>query len=196
VGQPGTDQHQWRTGLRQLVTGRAQSRDVFRRQVLHLVDKDRHSGRDVGRQFGDIGEQLEQVDLHISGIGPAGGRQAVDRRRPAVHQLAAPRIGPQPEGLEHRQHLGHPIRGTVPHRQLAHRGVQRAGQRPAQAGVRPCLHFPRSPAAIHRLRAQRIQQHRTHSARRPGQRVRVGAAQRPERTGSGPGPRLGPYQRI
>ena len=169
VRQPGADQHQRLARLGQLVAGRAERRHVLRRQVLHLVDEHRHPGRHLGGQVGDVGEQLQQVDLDVARVGPADGGHAVDRRCPAVDQLAAARVGAQPERLEHRQHLGHPVRRPVPDRQLAYGGVERAGQRPAQAGVGPRLDLPGAPEPVHRLRPQRVQQHRLAHPAQPGQ---------------------------
>ena len=151
------------------MTGRAERGHVLRRQVLHLVDEDRHPGRHLGGQVGDVAEQLQQVDLDVARVGPADGGYAVDGGGPAVDQLAAARVGPQPERLEHRQHLGHPVRRPVPDRQLADGGVQGAGQRPAQAGVGPRLDLAGAPEPVHRLRPQRVQQHRLAHSTEPGE---------------------------
>ena len=56
--------------------------------ILHLVDEDRDAHTDVGGQAGHIGEELQQVDLRVTGVGPSGAG-AVDGWRPALNELAA-----------------------------------------------------------------------------------------------------------
>ena len=41
-------------------------------EVLHLVDEDRDALPDVGGQAADVGEQLDEVDLDVAGVGAPG----------------------------------------------------------------------------------------------------------------------------
>jgi hypothetical protein len=93
----------------------AERRDVGWREILHLIDEHRHPNANICRQAGHIGEQLQQVDLHVSGVGAANRRRTIDRRRPALDQLAAAWIATQPERLQCGQHITHPIRRAVPY---------------------------------------------------------------------------------
>ena len=87
VGEPGADDDQRRALLGQLVAGGADGRDVVGLHVLHLVDEQRDAAADVGGHAGGVAEQLDQVDLHVAGVGPAGGGGDVDARLPAVAHL-------------------------------------------------------------------------------------------------------------
>ena len=151
------------------MTACAKRRNVLRRQILHLVDEDRHANANVRSKAGHIGQQLQQVDLHVTGIGAAGARRPVDRWRPALDELPAARVGAQSEGLQRGQHLTHSIWRTMPYRQLAHGCVQRSSERPAQARVRPGLHLSGAPSAVQRLGSQRIEQHRLPYPAQPSQ---------------------------
>jgi hypothetical protein len=161
--------HERRTRLGQLVARRAQRRDVVGHDVLHLVDQQRDAGADVLCQLRDVGEQLHQVDLDVTGVGAALGRRHVDARLPAVPQLRVARRSPQGERLQHAQHLLHPVRRTMPHGQVPHGPVQCRRQRPAQAGVRPGLDLAGAPTPAHGHRPQLAQQHRLADAPQAGQ---------------------------
>ena len=167
--QPGADHDQRRARLRQLVARRAQRRDVVRRHVLHLVDQQRDARADVLRQLRDLGEQLHQVDLDVTGVRPADRRGHVDARLPPVAQLRVLGVGPQRERLQHAEHGLHPVGRAVPHGQVADRPVQRGRQRAAQPGLGPCLDLPGAPAALHRHRPQLAQQHGLAHAAQPGE---------------------------
>src|ERR1700728_345402 len=71
VRQPGPDHDQRPAGLRQLMAGRTERRDVGRGHVLHLVHEERDAHREVGGDRGRVGQQFGQVDLEVTGIGPA-----------------------------------------------------------------------------------------------------------------------------
>ena len=156
--QPGADDHQRRTRLRQLVTGRAERRDVVRAQVLHLVDEDRDARADVRGQPGDLGEQLGEVDLDVAGVGPAAARGHVDPGLPAFPQLGAVRGGALRERLEDAEHLVDPLGVVVPDGEVPDRPVQGCGQRAAQLGVRSGLDLACTPAGADRHRAQLAEQ--------------------------------------
>ena len=80
VRQAGADDDERGAGLGELVAGRAQCRDVVDAQVLHLVDEQRHPDPDVAGELGHHGEQLDEVDLDVAGVGPAGLDGCVDAR--------------------------------------------------------------------------------------------------------------------
>ena len=105
MGQAGADDDQRRALLGQLVAGGADGGDVVGLQVLHLVDEQRDAAADVGGDAGGVAEQLDQVDLHVAGVGPAGGRRA--RRCRAASGRAPWRRAdcPQRERLEDAEHL-------------------------------------------------------------------------------------------
>ena len=63
-------------------------RDVVGLHVLHLVDEQRDAAADVGGHAGGVAEQLDEVDLHVAGVGPAGRGGHVDAGLPAVAHLA------------------------------------------------------------------------------------------------------------
>jgi hypothetical protein len=86
-------------------------------------------GAHVGGQRRGVGEQLDQVDLDVAGVGAAPGGRHVDAGRPAVAELGRGVVGPQRERLQHRQHLVDPLGIAVVRGQLADRHVQRGGDR-------------------------------------------------------------------
>ena len=47
--------------------------------------------------------------------------------------------------------------------------MQRPGERPAEAGIRPGLHLSGAPSAVQRLGPQRIEQHRLAYSAQPGE---------------------------
>ena len=167
--QPGANDHERRTGLRQLVAARAERRDIFWGEVLHLVYEHRHADANVSSETRHIGEQLQQVDLHVTGVGSSRGWHPVDRWGPALDQLAAARIAPQPEGLQRRQHLTDSIRCSVAYGQLPDGRVQRSGKWSAEAHIRPSLHLSSTPSPVQRLGAQCIQKDCLADASQPGQ---------------------------
>jgi hypothetical protein len=158
--QPGANDHERRTRLRQLVAARAECRDIFWAEVLHLVYEHRNTNANVCSETRHIGEQLQQVDLHVTGVGSSRGWQAVDRWGPALDQLAAAGVAPQPERLQRRQHLTDSIRRSVAHGQLPDGRVERSGEWPAEARIRPSLHLSSTPSPVQRLGAQCIEQDR------------------------------------
>ena len=145
VRQPGADDDHRQPRLADLVAGRAQRGDVVGAEVLHLVDEDRDALADVGGQPADVGEQLDQVDLDVAGVGPALHGGHVDAglhwsrslaSAPAsrwAKDLITPSTWSTSSGLRVAE--------------LAHRLVQRAGQRPAQPLVGAGLELAGAPAA-------------------------------------------------
>ena len=73
------------------MAGGAHGGDVIGGEVLHLVDEDRHTLADVGGQPAHVGEQLDEVDLDVTGVGAAGHGRGVDARVPPLPQLGAGR---------------------------------------------------------------------------------------------------------
>ena len=130
---------------------------------------------------GRVGEQLDQVDLDVAGVGPAAGRPA--RRCPAATGRAAWRAPagrsgrPQRERLEHAEELVDPVRRAVARGQLADGHVQRGGDRAAQRLVGPRLDLAGAPEPADGLRAQRVEQDRLADAAQAGEhQAALGAA--------------------
>jgi hypothetical protein len=151
------------------VAGRAQRRDVVRLQVLDLVDEQRDAGADVRGQLGDVGEQLDEVDLDVPGVGPPLRGGHVDARLPPVAQLGVGLVGPQRERLQHPEHLFDPVRRPVPHGEVPDGPVQRGRQRPPQLGVRPGLDLARTPLVPHGHRPQLPEEHGLADPAQPGE---------------------------
>ena len=90
---------------------------------------------------GGVAEQLDQVDLHVAGVGPAGGGGHVDAGLPAVADLGVGRL-PQGEGLEDAEHLLDRLLVPVPwaRARAAPCAARRrpAGAATARAGPRSC----------------------------------------------------------
>ena len=173
VGEPRADDDQRRALLGELVAGGADRRDVVGLHVLHLVDEQRDPAADVGGHPGGVAEQLDQVDLHVAGVGPAARGGDVDARLPAVAHLRVGRRHPQGEGLEDAEDLLHRLLVAVPGAQLAQRHVQRGGDRPAQRLLGAGLDLARAPAAGDRGRAQLVEQHGLADAAQPGEHERA-----------------------
>jgi hypothetical protein len=68
---------------------RAQCGHVVRAEVLHLVDEDRHADATIRRESADVAEQLDEVDLDVARVGPAGHCGHVDPDTPPVAQPAS-----------------------------------------------------------------------------------------------------------
>jgi hypothetical protein len=151
------------------MAGRAQRRDVVRAQVLHLVDEQGDAGAYVGGQVRDLGEQLDEIDLDVAGVGAAGGHGHVDAGLPAVAQLGSLGRGAQRERLEHAEDLLDPAGRAVADGDVADRPVQRGRQRAAQVRLGPGLDLAGAPAGADGHRAQFPQEHRLADAAQPGQ---------------------------
>ena len=65
VRQAGADDDQGGALLADLVAGAAQRRELGARDVLHLVDEQGDADPEVAGQLGDVGEQLDQVELEV-----------------------------------------------------------------------------------------------------------------------------------
>ena len=169
--------HERRPRLRQLVARRAQRRDVVGAEVLHLVDEDGDAAPHVRGQRRDLGEQLDEVDLDVAGVGPAGADGDVDAGLPALAQLRALGRGAQRERLEDAQHLVDAVGVGVPHGEVADRAVQRGRERAAEVGLRPGLDLARPPARADGHRAQLAEQHGLADAAQTGEHeAALGAA--------------------
>ena len=137
---------------------RAERRDVVRAEVLHLVDQQRDTGSHVAGQLGDLGEQLDQVDLDVAGVGPAVRDRHVDPGLPAIASRAPSGCGAQRECLQHTEYGVDPVRRPMPDRDVADRAVQRRGQRPPDRRARARFDLAGPPAQPQRHRAQLAEQ--------------------------------------
>jgi hypothetical protein len=169
VRQARADDDERRARLRELVARRAQRRDVVHLEVLHLVDEQGDADADVGGELGHHPEQLDEVDLDVPGVGPAGAHRGVDAGLPAVLELRVGRGGPQRERLEDAEGLLDAVRGAVADGEVAHGAVQRGRERAAQVGVRAGLDLARAPTGADGHRAQLAQKHRLADPAQPGQ---------------------------
>ena len=132
--QPGTDDDDREPRLGDLVNRRTQRRDVLGSEVLHLVDEDRDPPARLGGQPTDVGQQLDEVDLDIPGVGTTRDGGGGDAGVPAVAQPGGPSrsaagltLG---ERLDHTECVVDGLPGAQP--ELAHGLVQRRRQRTAQ----------------------------------------------------------------
>ena len=153
---------------RDLVARGAERGKVVRADVLHLVDEHADTDGQVVRQVGRVGEQLDQVHLEITRVGPALRGDDVDRWVPA-DALAIVLRGPQREGLQDSAELVDPFVVAVPVTEFAHRGVHRLRDRQPDALVRAGLDLAGAPRALDRLAPQRVEQHGLADATQPGQ---------------------------
>ena len=145
-----------RPGLPDLVAGGAQRGDVVRAEVLHLVDEHGDALAGVGGQAAEVGQQLDQVDLDVAGVGPAADGRHVDARAPAVPQLGVGARVALGERAEHAEGVVGLLLLRVA--ELADRLVQRARQRLAEPLVGARLELAGPPAPADRLAAQRVEQ--------------------------------------
>ena len=171
VRQARTDDDHRQPRLADLVAGRAERRDVVGPEVLHLVDEDAHALADVGGQPAHVGEQLDEVDLDVAGVGASAGGGHVDAGAPPVPELGVGARLALGEGPQHPEHLVDLVLLGVA--QLADRLVQRAGQRAPQPLVGARLELAGAPAAAYGRRAQRVEQHRLADPAQPGQHQRA-----------------------
>jgi len=158
VRQAGADDDDRQARLAQLVAGRAERRDVVGTEVLHLVDEDTDALADVGGQSPDVGEELDEVDLDVAGVGSPPHGWHVDAGAPLVLQLRRRAGVAVREGLDDAQHVVDRL--LVAMAELAHRLVQGAAQRPAQSLAGPRLELAGAPALAYGGPAQRVEQHR------------------------------------
>ena len=158
VRQAGTDHDQRRALLADLVAGPADRGELLGGDVLHLVDVERDADAEVAGQRGHVAEQLDQVELEVARVGAALDRDGVDRRRPA-HALAVGQLGTQRERLEHAGHRLDAVGVAVPVGDFADRGVHCLRDRDPDALVGARLDLAGAPGPLHRLAAQRVEQH-------------------------------------
>ena len=130
---------------------------------------------DVRGQPADVGEQLDEVDLDVAGVGAAAHGGRVDAGAPLLAQLGAAAGLALGEGPDHPQHVVDVVGLRVA--ELADRLVQGARQRPAQPLVGPRLELAGPPPLADRGRAQRVEQHGLADPAQPGQhQAALGAA--------------------
>ena len=149
------------------MAGRAQRRDVVGTEVLHLVDEHRDALAHVGGQAAEVGEQLDQVDLDVAGVGAALDRRGVDAGVPLLAQLGVRAGLALGEGLDHAEDVVDVVGLRVA--ELADRLVQRAGQRPAQPLVGAGLELAGPPATPYGRRAEGVEQHGLADPPQPGE---------------------------
>ena len=161
------------------MAGGTQGRDVVGAEVLHLVDEDGDAAAGVGGRAAEVGQQLDEVDLDVAGVGASGHGRHRDAGVPPVAQLRGPAPGPAGrlalgERLDDAERV---VAGATCRAQLAHRLVHRRREGAAQRLVRPGLELAGAPAGAHRGRAQRVEQHGLADPAQPGEHDRaLGAA--------------------
>ncbi len=168
-------------GLADLVACGAERGDVVRAEVLHLVDEHGDPAAGVRGEPRDVGEQLDEVDLDVPGVGPARDCGRIDPGLPPVPQPGRRRPGrgsrcTRPTAgdvLALRERLEHPedvvALLAVRRAELADGEVQRGGERTAQRLVGPGLELARPPAPPDGGRPQRVEQHRLADTAQPGE---------------------------
>ena len=165
VRQAGADDDERQTRLAHLVAGRADRRDVLGAEVLHLVDEDGDPPAEVGGQAADVGEELDEVDLDVAGVGAPLDGGSVDAGVPHFTQLGA-RLGVAlREGLDDTEDVLDLLLLRVA--ELADRLVQRARQRPAQAELGACLELAGAPLRADGRGSQLVEQHGLADAPQP-----------------------------
>ena len=164
MGEPGTHDDERQPRLGDLVARSTQGGDVVGLEVLHLVDEDRDAPSRVRRHAPEVGEQLDEVDLDVAGVGPAGDGGNADAGVPPVAQLrggpAAPRARVAlalAEGLDDAEGV---VTGAAGRSELTHGLVHGRGQGATQRLVGAGLELAGAPARADRGRAQRVEQHR------------------------------------
>ena len=127
---------------------------------------------------GDLGEQLDEVDLDVAGVGAAACATATSIPGCQRSRSFAPSgARAQGERLEDAEHLVDAVGVVVADGEVADRAVQRGGERAAQVGLRPGLDLARPPARADRHRAQLAEQHRLADAAQAGEHeAALGAA--------------------
>ena len=173
MGESRADDDQRRALLRELVAGGADRGDVVGLHVLHLVDEQRDAAADVGGHAGGVAEQLDEVDLHVTGVGPPGRGGHVDARLPPVAHLRVGRLSPLGERLDDAEDLVDRFLVAVAGPEFTQRHVQRRGDRPAQRLLGAGLDLPGAPAAGDRGRAELVEQHRLADAAQAGEHERA-----------------------
>ena len=166
--QAGADHDQRGALLADLVAGAAQRRELGGGDVLHLVAAPPDPDAVAPGAVGEVGEQLHQVELEVAGVGAALGGGYVDRRGPP-DALAVLERGAQRERLEHAGHRVDAVGVAVPVRHVADRGVHGLRQRQPQRLLGARLDLAGPPRPLHRLGAQRVEQHGLADAAQAGE---------------------------
>src|SRR5690606_13546659 len=142
-------------------------------------DEDGHAGLDLLGEARHLGEQSDEVDRDVAGVGPTVGHGDGDARLPADAQL---RPVPPPAHRERPAHpaapvdavpgarrAARPVRLPVAHGEVAGRAVQGGGRRAAQVGVRARLDLAGTPPGPHGHRPQLPEQHGLAHPAQPGE---------------------------
>ena len=159
MGQSGADDEHGRVLLADLVHGAADRGELGGGDVLHLVDEESEAHPEVAAELADVGEQLDQVELEVAGVGTPLRRGYVGGGRPA-ESLAVLELGAQRERLEHARDGVDPVGVAVAVRDLADRGVDGLGDRDPQRLVGSRLDLAGPPRPADGLTAQGVEQHR------------------------------------
>ncbi len=147
------------------------------RDVLHLVDEDRDPDAEVAGQVGDVGEQLDQVELEVAGVGAAPDRRHVGGRAPADLPCGPRARVRSAKDFTTPGDRVDAVGVAVPVGDLADRGVHRLRERQPQRLVGPGLELAGPPGPLHREPAQRVEQHGLADPAQPGEHHRaLGAA--------------------
>ena len=115
----------------------------------------------------EVGEQLDQVDLDVAGVGPAPYGRRVDAGMPAVPELGTRARVALGEGPDDTEDVGDRLLVGVS--ELADGLVQGGGERTTQALVGPGLELAGAPSTAYGGRAHGVQQHGLADAAEPGQ---------------------------
>ncbi len=78
MGKPCPDHDQGGALLAHLMTSAAKCSQLGWRDVLHLVDEQSNSDIQIARQGCDVGEELVEIKLEVTGVGAAPRRRYVD----------------------------------------------------------------------------------------------------------------------
>jgi len=143
VGQSGSDDDDGQAALADLVARRTQGGDVVRCQVLHLVDEDRHTLAEICSEAADVGQQLDQVDLDVPGVGPPRHRGHVDPGVPAIADPRGRLYLTLREGLDDTQDVVDLL--SLGMTELAHRDVKGGADRSSKPLVRARLELAGAP---------------------------------------------------
>src|SRR5690606_10115675 len=111
---------------------------------------------------GDVGEQLDEVDLDVAGVRAAVAGRDLDAGIPSVTEFGAGLGFALDEGPDGAEHL---VIGT----QFPYGHVQRSGQGAPQGLVGTRLQLAGTPAGADCRTAQGIEQHRLADTAQPGE---------------------------
>ena len=142
--------------------------DVVGAEVLHLVDEHGDAVPAAGRPARATSASSSTRSISMSPESARPGTAGTSM--PGCHGPVLAALALR-EGLDHAQDV--PRLVVVAAGQLAHGEVQRPGQRPADRLVGPGLELAGAPAAAHRGRTHRVEQHGLADAAQPGEHDRA-----------------------